>query len=108
MSDPDQRLWAMLAHLGGLLISFLAPLVIWLVLRERGAYVEDQAKEALNFQITLAIAGVAFGIITVITFGIGGILFLAFIVALVWMIQAAIATNRGEPYRYPLNIRLVK
>src|SRR5450756_990054 len=55
MSDSDQRLWATLAHIGPIILSFIAPLVIWLVYRERGRYVEDQSKEALNFQITLAI-----------------------------------------------------
>lgn len=108
LSDSDQRLWATLAHIGGLILSFVAPLVIWLIYKDRGRFVEEQAKEALNFQITLVIASVVFWIITIVTFGIGGLLFLAFIVALVFMIMAAIATNKGEAYRYPVNIRLIK
>ena len=108
LSDSDQRMWAMLAHVGGILFSFVAPLVIWLVFKDRGRFVEEQAKEALNFQITLAIAAVAVTIISVVTLGIGSILYLAFIVALVFMIMAAVAANKGEAYRYPLNIRLIK
>lgn len=109
MSDSDQRLWATLAHIGPIVIGFVAPLVIWLIYRDRGRYVEDQAKEALNFQIALVIASVVVGILTIVTLGIGGLLFIPLgIGALVLMIMAAIAANKGEAYRYPLNIRLIK
>ena len=108
LSDSDQRMWATIAHIGPVIASFVAPLVIWLVFKGRGQFVEEQAKEALNFQITVAIAAVAISIITAITLGIGGILYLAFIVALVFMIMGAIAANKGEAYRYPLNWRIIK
>lgn len=108
MSDADQRLWATLAHIGPIILGFIAPLVIWLVYKDRGRFVEEQAKEALNFQITLTIAGIAVAIISVITLGLGSILYLAFIAALVFMIMAAVATNKGEAYRYPVNIRFIK
>ena len=108
LSDSDQRMWASIAHIGPVIASFVAPLVIWLVFKGRGQFVEEQAKEALNFQITVAIAAVAISIITAITLGIGGILYLAFIVALVFMIMGAIAANKGEAYRYPLNWRIIK
>ncbi len=108
LSDADQRMWAMLSHIGPIILGFIAPLVIWLVFKERGRFVEEQAKESLNFQITLLIAGAVVWIITIVTFGIGGLLFLAFIAALVFMIMAAIAANKGQAYRYPVNIRLVK
>ncbi|MCK6210165.1 DUF4870 domain-containing protein [Georgenia sp. EYE_87] len=107
MSDADQRLWSTLTHLSGLVFLLIGPLVIWLVLRERGAFVEDQTKEALNFNITLVILGVVITIISVITLGIGAILYLYYIAAVVFMILAAVAANRGERYRYPLTIRLV-
>ncbi|GGB91754.1 DUF4870 domain-containing protein [Cellulomonas carbonis] len=108
LSDSDQRMWATLAHIGGLLVSFVAPLVVWLVFKGRGQFVEDQAKEALNFQITLVIVGIAISIITALTLGLGAILYLVFIVALVFMILAAVAANRGQYYRYPANIRIIK
>ncbi|GAA4287935.1 DUF4870 domain-containing protein [Georgenia daeguensis] len=107
MSDADQRLWATLTHLSGLIFPLVGPLVVWLVLRERGAFVEDQTKEALNFNITLVILGVVISIISVITLGIGAVLYLYYIAAVVFMILAAVAANRGERYRYPLTIRLV-
>jgi|SRR5665647_484975 len=109
MSDSDQRLWATLAHIGPIILSFIAPLVIWLVYRERGQYVEDQAKEALNFQITLAIASVVVIILAAVTLGIGALLFFPLgIGALVLMIMAAIAANKGAAYRYPVSLRLIK
>ncbi|GAA1635330.1 DUF4870 domain-containing protein [Georgenia ruanii] len=107
MSPPDQRLWATLIHLSGLIFPLLGPLIGYLVLKDRGQFVEDQTKEALNFHITLTILGVIFSIVAVVTFGIGSILFLYYIAAIVFMILAAVAANRGERYRYPLTWRLV-
>lgn len=108
LSDSDQRMWATLSHILPIIgLSFLVPLVVWLVFKGRGQYLEEHAKEALNFQITLVIAAIAISIISVITLGLGTILYLAFIPALVFMILAAVAANRGEMYRYPVNIRII-
>ena len=107
LSDSDQRLWATLAHIGPIIIGFVAPLVIWLIYKDRGRYVADQAKEALNFQITVTIAAT---ISSILIFAFIGIVLLpaVLIVALVLMIMAAIAANKGEAYRYPVTLRLVK
>jgi uncharacterized protein len=106
LAPGDQRTWAVVSHLGGVFVSFVVPLVIWLVFKGRGAYLEDQAKEALNFQITLLIAYVVGGILSVIGIGLL-ILFATWVFAIVFAIIAAVASGRGEPYRYPVNIRLV-
>lgn len=108
LNPSDERMWSVFAQLGPLLLSFIPPLVIWLALKDRSRFVEQEAKESLNFQITMVIAQIAAAIITAITFGIGGIVYLAFIAALVFMILAAVANGKGEPYRYPVNIRFVK
>ena len=100
-------MWSVFAHIGGVFTSFLVPLVILLVFKGRGAFVEDQAKEALNFQITLAIAYVV-GLITLVVLIGVFILFAALICSIVFAIMAAVASNRGELYRYPLTLRLVK
>src|SRR5450759_2309110 len=107
LSDSDQRLWATLAHIGPIIIGFVAPLVIWLIYKDRGRYVADQAKEALNFQITVTIAAT---ISSILIFAIIGLVLLpiVLIAALVLMIMAAIAANKGEAYRYPVSLRLVK
>ena len=107
LSDSDQRLWATLAHIGPIILWVIAPLVIWLVYKDRGRYVEDQSKEALNFQITLTIAATISGFLILAFIGI--VLLPAVLIGgLVLMIMAAIAANKGEAYRYPLNIRFIK
>jgi uncharacterized protein len=108
LSPSDERMWAVLAQVGPFVVSFIAPLVIWLALKERSRFVEQEAKEALNFQILMVIAQIAAAIITAITFGIGGIVYFAFIAAIVFMILAAVANGKGAPYRYPVNIRFIK
>lgn len=107
LTDSDQRMWSVFAHIGGVFVSFIVPLVILLVFKGRGAFVEDQAKEALNFQITLAIAYVVGMILTIVAIGFL-IIPAAAICSVVFAIMAAIAANRGELYRYPLTLRLVK
>jgi len=103
----DERMWAMLAHLSGILFYFLGPLVIWLVQKDQMPFVNDQAKEALNFQITLAIAFVAAGVLSFV--GIGLILYPALLIAnLVFCIMAGMKANEGTAYRYPVAIRLIK
>ena len=108
LSPSDERMWAIFAQIGPVLLSFIAPLVIWLVFKDRSRFVDQEGKEALNFQITLIFVHIAAAIITAITFGFGSIVYLAFIAALVFMILAAVENNKGAPYRYPVNIRLIK
>ena len=109
LRPDEERTWALLAHLGGILFGFLPSLVIWLVFKGRGRFLEDQSKEALNFQITLIIAYIAAGILTGITFGIASpLLFLVWVASVVFGILAAVAVNKGQWYRYPATLRLVK
>ena len=99
-------MWSIFAHIGGVFVAVLVPLVILLVFKGRGAFVENQAKEALNFQITLAIVYVV-GFITMFVL-IGFVIVpAAGICSIVFAIMAAVAVNRGELYRYPLTLRLV-
>jgi uncharacterized protein len=107
MSPEDQRLWATLAHLAGLPFGFLGPLVIYLVVKERGAFVRSQAAEALNFRITIDIALVISVLLILVLIGLLALVFIA-VGSLVLQIVAAVAANRGEDYRYPVNIRLVR
>ena len=123
--DPQQRQWAMFAHLsallGGLLTAawggslgcFIGPLVIWLVKKDTMPFVDDQAKEALNFNITVGIIFLALFLMTIFTLGIGLIITgpLFVIVGLSWLvftIIAGIKANEGVAYRYPLTLRLIK
>ena len=110
---PEERQWAMFAHLSaliGLVIplgSILGPLVIWLIKKDTMPLVNDQGKEALNFNITVAIAAL---ISWVLVFVLIGFLLLAvvFVAWLVFVIIATIKANEGVAYRYPFTLRLVK
>lgn len=116
LSESDDKLWASLAHFGGVL-GFLPSLLIWLILKDRGARVNVEAKEALNFQITIAIAHVAnfiLGLIlTVVTFGLWSIVqsliaFALWVVAVIFSILGGVKVNSGDSYRYPVSIRFIK
>jgi uncharacterized Tic20 family protein len=117
LTEAEDRQWASFAHLGGI-IGFLPSLIIWLVFKDRGRFTDSEAKEALNFQISLAIALVALSIVSsilsAVTFGIFGVfiaplLYLAvWVVDIIWSVQAFIKTKDGFAYRYPASIRLIK
>ena len=107
LTDAEQRQWAMFSHLGGILFGFVPALVIWLVFKERGRFVDEQAKEALNFQIIWNIALIV-SWITIFIF-IGFLLLpLVYIGGVIFMVMAGMAANKGEAYRYPVNLRLIK
>ncbi|CAB4846590.1 unannotated protein [freshwater metagenome] len=107
LRQDEERMWAMLSHVGGIVVGFLAGLIVMLVFGKRSAFVNDQAKEALNFQITLAIGWVAALILSAVF--IGFLLYPVLAIAdLVFSIIAGIAANKGEIYRYPVCLRLVK
>ena len=108
MSPSDEKLWATLIHVGGIIFSFLPALIGYLALRDRGPFIRAHTATALNFQISYYIYAAVLVPITIVTLGIGGILYAPLaIVALVFMILAALAANRGEGYSYPLTIKFV-
>lgn len=105
--SKDERTMAMLSHLLSIFVGFWAPLIIWLVKKEEMPFVDDQAKEALNFQITMMLAFIVAGILIVVVIGILLVLGL-FVANLVFCIIAAMKANDGERYRYPFALRLIK
>ena len=113
LSESDARLWATFAHLGivaGFIIplaTVLVPLIIWLVFKDKSAFVDRHGRSALNFQLTMLIAFAIAGILTVVY--IGFLLMIALgVLNLVFSIIAAVAANKGEGYKYPLSLELVK
>lgn len=116
----DERTWALLGHLSAFsafivagLGCVLGPLIIWLVKRDTLPFAADQAREALNFNITILLAGLALWIVTIITLGIGLLLTIPLGLALfaywlVFTIIAAVNANNGIKYRYPFTLRLVE
>jgi uncharacterized Tic20 family protein len=114
MNDPvattpstDDRNLAMLAHLLGIVSGFVGALIIWLIKKDQSAYVDEQGKEALNFQITMLIAFVGAWILMFILIGML-LMPLLLIANLVFCILAAVAASNGKSYRYPVAIRLLK
>ncbi|MCP3900075.1 MAG: DUF4870 domain-containing protein [Desulfobacteraceae bacterium] len=106
--------WAMVCHLLGLCTfvgipfgNIIGPLVVWLIKGKEFDFVDEQGKEALNFQISMTIYGLVAGFLCL--FIIGFFLLFALVIAdVVFIIIAAMKTNEGESYRYPYIFRLVK
>lgn len=117
----EERTWALLAHLGGpagLLLSaglfgFAVPLVIWLARREDSSFVGDQAREALNFQLTLLLVHLTGWLFALLTLGLGLLVVVPFFLVL-WVVElilgvvAGLRANEGASYRYPLTIRFLR
>jgi uncharacterized Tic20 family protein len=106
LSPADEKLWATLIHLGGIFFSFIPALIGYLVFKDRGPFVRDHARVALNFQITMVIAYVVGAITSVLLIGFL-ILAAAGVLVVVFSIIAAITANRGEFYKYPLTIPFI-
>ena len=104
-SNDDKNI-ATVTHLGGTVFSFVPALIVWILKKDDSAYIADQAKEALNFQITVLIAQFVAGILAIILIGF---LFMGiiWILNVVFCIIAAIASSKGEAYRYPFCLRLI-
>jgi hypothetical protein len=108
----DEKTWGMIAHLSAIAafmvgFPFLGPLIVWLTKGKESAWVEAQAKEALNFHITVFIALAVSGILMCAVIGFF-LLPLVGLAALVLSLIAGIKANNGEMYRYPATLRLVK
>lgn len=114
-------MFAHLSALAGALLTgafggwgfFIGPLVIWLVKKDTMPFVNDQGKEALNFNITVSAIILVLWILTVVTLFIGAVLtiplmFVVGVAALVLIVMAGIKANEGVAYRYPFAIRLIK
>jgi uncharacterized Tic20 family protein len=102
----DDKTWGMISHISGLVamalggMSFLGPLVIYLIKKDASPFVADQAKEALNFHLAVLIVS----LISIVTC-IGPIVVL--IGALIYSVIAAMEANKGIAYRYPYTFRLI-
>jgi uncharacterized Tic20 family protein len=106
-TSSDAKNMGMLCHLLGLFTSFLGPLVLWLIQKDKMSFVDYHGKEALNFQITVLIATIVayFSVLCVI----GIVLLPAVGIAdLILSIMACVAASKGEYYKYPWTLRLIK
>ena len=112
--SKDDRTWGMLAHLSAIVGYFIipfgniiAPLVIWLVKKDQSWFVDNQGKEALNFQISMTLYAFVSGILMLVLIGFV-LIVIVYIIGLVLTIVATIKANEGVLYRYPLTIRFIR
>jgi uncharacterized Tic20 family protein len=101
------HLSALVGLLGNGIGFLLGPLIIWLVKKNEDPYIDEQGKEAVNFQITMMIAALVCIPLVFLLIGIP-LLFAVAIVAVVFPILAAIKTSDGQHYQYPFALRLIK
>jgi hypothetical protein len=103
VSPSDERTWGVLMHVGNLLLSFLVPLIIWLIYRERSWTLDQQGRAALNWAISYWIYSIVSGILMLVF--IGWLTWAAIIILnIVFCIIAAVKAGSGEPWKYPLSI----
>lgn len=105
-SAGDDRTWAVLAYLGQFVCGFIAPLIAYLVQRDRSPFVRFHGAQALNLALTQLIVTFAAVFIGLLTLGFGLILTLPVLLALgithlVYLILAAVRAGRGEAFAIP-------
>jgi uncharacterized Tic20 family protein len=113
-ASADERTWAMIAHFSALAAfivppigGVLGPLIVWLAKREQSAFVAEAAKEALNFNISVLLAGVACVVLVFVFIGIP-LSAALFAFWLIMTVVAGIKASEGVHYRYPVALRIVK
>lgn len=110
LTPSEDRQWATIAHFGAFL-GFVPSLVVFIVFRSRGPFSEQESKEALNFTLPLTVVAVAMNILAFLP--IMGAIF-GVIAVLLWLFMtisgviAGIEVNKGRPYRYPFNLRIIR
>ncbi len=97
---------AVLTWIGTLFFAFIPPLIVYL-LKKEDAYIQDQSKEALNWSITVTIA---YFISMILSFILIGFLFMfaVGICHLVFCIMGAVGASKGNEFRVPFALRLIK
>ncbi|MBG6182708.1 putative Tic20 family protein [Arthrobacter sp. CAN_A214] len=109
LTASEDRQFATLAHFGGIL-GFVPSLLIYLIFKDRGPFTAQESKEALNFTLPPTILALATWLLSLLP-AVGGVF--AVVNALIWVaiamcsVTAGIQVNRGRPYRYALNLRLL-
>jgi len=111
MSPADGRNWAIAAHLSAFLaafvaVSFLGPLIIYLVFKDRGPFIRHHSAEALNFQLTMWIGLLISFVLMLVIIGFFTAAAIG-VAMLICHILGAVAASEGRDFRYPFTIRFV-
>jgi uncharacterized Tic20 family protein len=105
-SSKEARNMAMLCHLLGI-VGFFAPLIIWLIEKDKHKFVDEHGRAAMNYQISIMIYYLACGLLCVIFIGFLLLLVLA-VLHIVFSIIGAVRASRGKLWRYPIAIPFLK
>jgi len=108
----SDKIWAIFSHLSAFLsLALILPLVVYLAMKNESAYVRDNAREALNFHLSLLVYAIGCGLLALTLIGAplaAFVLICLGLTTLVLSIVAAIRANEGKVYQYPITIRFVK
>jgi uncharacterized Tic20 family protein len=107
MSPGDQRLWSTLVHVGVIFFGVLPSLIGYLVAKDRGEFIRQHTRVALNFHLTVLIAAVVCALLSIILIGIF-LLFALGVLVVIFSILAAVAANNGQLYKFPISIEFIK
>ena len=107
--DQEERNLALIMHILAFFTGFIGPLVIWLIKKDESEYIDQHGRDALNFQISILLYSLPITFLSVITCGVGAVLFLPLLLlVLVGCAIAAMQGYKGEMCKYPLAFQLIK
>ncbi|NYE94374.1 hypothetical protein FHU41_000595 [Psychromicrobium silvestre] len=111
LTAAEDKQFAFLAHCGGIL-GCIPALLIYLIFKDRGPFTAQESKEALNFTLPPTILALVANVLALVVPGFGSIF--AILAVVIWVfltvysVIAAVQVNKGNPFRYPLNLRLIR
>ena len=103
----DENSFVALMHASQFLSSFIIPLILWIMFREKSAKVDAAGKDILNFEISLAIYFFISGLLAILLIGILLLIGIG-IASVILIIIAIIKALNGEQWKYPLTIQILK
>ncbi|SMY11020.1 DUF4870 domain-containing protein [Brevibacterium jeotgali] len=106
-ASQDDKTLALLSHLGALLVSALVPLIVFLLKKDDSPFIREHTRQSLNLQIMLLIAGFVSSLLMMVLIGF---ILLPLVIVTGWVFQiiAAVKAYRGEMYRIPFVIDIIK
>ena len=111
--SKEEKTWAMFGHLSGLVGYFipfanlLGPFILWQLKKDEMDFASEQAKESLNFQISMTIYLLIAGVSIFILIGFV-LLPLLWLFGIIMLLIASVKANDGNEFRYPLNLRFIR
>ena len=106
-SADSDKLMVIASHLGGIFFGFIPALIVFLIRKDSPGWVLDNAREALNWQITVIIAALVSAILMFVLIGFV-LIWILIVTNLVLCILATVKASGGQAYRYPFSLRLLK